>query len=103
MDRQPSLFNTQALGMARADHPPTAKQAARAIGPATGHLRQLVLGHLRATGPATDEAMQRALNMPGNTQRARRVELVDAGLVRDSGKRAKTSSGRAAIVWEVVQ
>lgn len=30
-------------------------------------------------------------------------ELEKLGLVKDSGKRAKTSSGRNAIVWEVVK
>lgn len=32
--------------------------------------------------------------------RSRRAELVDAGLVDDSGKRVKMPSGRFSIVWE---
>lgn len=32
--------------------------------------------------------------------RSRRAELVDAGLVVDSGKKVKTPSGRWSIVWE---
>lgn len=34
--------------------------------------------------------------------RSRRAELVEKGLVRDSGRREKTASGRQAVVWEVV-
>jgi hypothetical protein len=32
--------------------------------------------------------------------RTRRAELVDAGLIDDSGKRVKMPSGRYSIVWE---
>lgn len=31
--------------------------------------------------------------------RSRRAELVDAGLVKDSGAREKLESGRSAVVW----
>ena len=33
--------------------------------------------------------------------RSRRAELVERGMVRDSGRRTTTESGRKAIVWEL--
>ena len=44
---------------------------------------------LRDAGPtgATDAELQAALGMRGSTERPRRVELVDARLVQDSGLR----------------
>jgi hypothetical protein len=50
---------------------------------------------------ATDEETQFALAMNPSTQRPRRVELVDMGLVKDSGTTRKTASGRSATVWVV--
>jgi lipid A disaccharide synthetase len=47
----------------------------------------------------TDEEMQTALNMNPSTQRPRRIELVESGLVQDSGRIRKTKSGRNAVVW----
>ena len=34
--------------------------------------------------------------------RSRRAQLVELGLVEDSGERVKTASGRMSIVWQVV-
>lgn len=34
--------------------------------------------------------------------RSRRAQLVELGLVEDSGQRVKTASGRSSIVWQVV-
>ena len=53
--------------------------------------------------PKTDEEVQLALGMKGNSVRPRRKRLELRGLVRDSGARRKTSSGRNAIVWEVIE
>lgn len=50
----------------------------------------------------TDEEIQRMLRMNPSTQRPRRIELVKAGQVRDSGRTRKTKSGRKATVWEAV-
>lgn len=53
----------------------------------------------RGEDGATDEEGQEALAMPGNTYRPRRTELQSLGLVRDSGARRETKSGRKAVVW----
>lgn len=52
--------------------------------------------------PRTDEELFRLTGLAPNTCRPRRIELVELGLVRDSGKRKATKSGRAAIAWEAV-
>ena len=51
--------------------------------------------------PSTDEELQELLNMNPSTERPRRVELVERGLVRDSGERRLTRAHRSAVVWEV--
>jgi len=82
-------------------HSDTSVAAADAIKPKAGTLRSRV--HIHLTGcadGATDEEMQSALLMNPSTQRPRRIELEAAGLVRDSGLRRRTRSGRKATVWE---
>lgn len=80
----------------------TSKKAAGAIQASSAALRVQVLAYLlvREDG-ATDQEMQQALGMKPSTQRPRRVELVQMGLVRDSGRTRDTESGREATVWEV--
>ena len=48
---------------------------------------------------ATDFEVQAALNMTGDSELPRRWELQRHGLVRDSGSRRKSPSGRNAIVY----
>ncbi len=50
---------------------------------------------------ATDEEVCDALAMHGNTERPRRVELVESGHVVDSTYRRYTKSNRMAVVWIV--
>lgn len=79
----------------------TSRAAAQHVGNATGAMREAVLRFLADRGDegATDEEIGSALRLGGSTARPRRVELVAAGCVRDSGKRRPTTSGRAATVW----
>jgi transcription initiation factor IIE alpha subunit len=80
-------------------HSPTSIAAAASMLGAAAHSRRRVYTLLLARGPLTDEEMQERLGMNPSTQRPRRIELVHAGLVRDSDQRRKTRSGRWAIVW----
>ena len=82
-------------------HSPTSRAAAKAIKPTRFSLRAAVLNHIWLCGDhgATDEEIQIHMSMNPSTQRPRRVELVRAGLVSDSGRTRETQSGRKAVVW----
>lgn len=102
MSDQGTLFD-----MGSPDQPPrqwhseTSSAAADEIAHDVSRLRRLVLDFLLAIGPdgATDEEMQSGIPMAPNTQRPRRIELVNQGLVKDSGQKRRTNSGRFAVVW----
>lgn len=98
-DDQLDLFGSRD-GLVRNDHPDTAHQAAQAVAPRTGTLRHKVWEHVKARGfyGATDNEMQDDIPMPANTQRPRRVELVQGGLIADSGRRRR-HEGQLTIVW----
>lgn len=61
-------------------------------------LRARVLAHIEASGGATDEEIQVALGMDGNTERPRRRELEQQSRIVPQGTR-QTASGRQAVVW----
>lgn len=84
-------------------HSPTSREAAQGARPVAGLLRENVLAFIRSRGEegATDQEIQEALALDPSTQRPRRVELVQAGLVWNSGKTRKTRSGREAVVWVI--
>lgn len=85
-------------------HSETSVAAAELIEPHANTLQAEVLEYLRIMGGdgATDEQMQEMLMLNPSTQRPRRIELVKAGLVIDSGRTRKTASGRQAMVWVAV-
>lgn len=85
-------------------HSTTSRAAAASISGSASVLRNAVLAFIRAAGSrgATDEEVQVGLNMNPSTQRPRRVELWDAGLVRPSDEKRPTRSGRNAQVWVAV-
>lgn len=89
------------------------RAVARRTDPDTSHDAAESIRNLRASqdavlatfwrfGPMTDqELVDRYAGPPQSTSglRTRRHELVDRGLIRDSGERRKLESGRLAIVW----
>ncbi len=84
-----------------ADPRPTSAAAAAAALPHTATQRRRVLDAIRDAGRdgLTDEEVEDALHLGGNSARPRRKELEEGGLIVDSGERRETSTGRAAIVW----
>ncbi len=52
---------------------------------------------------ATDEECQDALSMSGSTQRPRRGELEEKGLIFDTGTHRPSRSGRMMRVWRAVE
>ena len=85
-------------------HSPTSAEAAEKAEPKAGTWRACVLRAIRAHGKigVTDDDLQFVLNLNPSTLRPRRIELVNAGLVEDSGETRKTRSGRQAVVWRAV-
>lgn len=93
--------STNKAGKVGREHPDTAQAAAARIMPASGTQRSKVLDRLTSVSPGgmTDEELQASLEMNPNSQRPRRVELVEQGWIEDSGDRRKTVSGADSIVW----
>jgi hypothetical protein len=88
--------------MKHVGHSATSYDAAVEIEPDANRLRAMVYGLLmQYSRGLTDHEMQSHLNMIGSTQRPRRVELCDRGLVVDSGRHRLTPSGRKAVVWVI--
>jgi len=95
---------TEPQAHARNADPVTSHQAAESV-TNMRTLHSLILGVLVSAGPLTDEGIAEnfsyAMFSPSGL-RSRRAELVRMGLVRDSGERKLTRSGRKTIVWEAV-
>lgn len=82
-------------------HSPESIAAADEIAPSAASLRGQVYALLRAKGPLTDEEIQELLHLGGSTERPRRVELVEMGLVIRDGV-GTTRSGRSAAKWRAI-
>ncbi len=82
----------------------TSRHAAARIAGISSKLGGRILDVLRDAGclGLTDQELQELLCMTGDSERPRRVELVEEGLVVDSGSRRRTPGGRLAVVWIAV-
>lgn len=82
-------------------HSITSRDAARLIKPVAGTWRAKVLDYIRNNRDygATDEEIQIGLALKTNSELPRRVELMDAGLIKDSGRTRINVSKRDAVVW----
>jgi hypothetical protein len=82
----------------RHDASDTMAMAALQAMPRSGTQRRKVLAAI-AEKPRTDDELQYDLAMSGNTERPRRVELVEGGWIEDSNVRRPTHDNQDAIVW----
>lgn len=79
----------------------TSRAAAESMEPHAGTLEAQVLIAIRASGSGglTDDELEQLLGLSHQTTSARRRALVIRCLVKDSGARRPTRSGRGATVW----
>ena len=98
---QPTLFDvppSAPFSGASRETRETSKAAGQAVELKADSLRAMVFVTIRRFGGLTDAEIQRETGLDGNTERPRRRELEQAGLIKPSGTR-KTASGRQAVVW----
>ena len=101
-----TLLATVEHAVARNTDPDTSWEAAQSVGDVR-RSQQEVFDLIRRAGGTTDEELLMLAKVQGIRQspsglRTRRAELVDKGLVRDSGRRTRGRTGRRMIVWEAV-
>lgn len=108
--KQSNLFaGTNAYGEPLPASPPyqphstTSREAAAIVTPRLNELQRQLLEYFQACGEdgSTDEEATLKLGWNPSTIRPRRVELLAAKLIKDSGKTRKTKSRRAAVVWQI--
>ena len=87
----------------RIGDPETSLEAAESVTASLRRSQQAVLAFFRRSGPMDDERLVADYVGPPPQSpsglRTRRHELVDAGLLADTGRRVRTRAGRRAIVW----
>ena len=80
------------------EHSPTSIAAARST-PVHRNRTLVWNALLAATNGLTDEEGERRTGLGGSSYRPRRVDLMNDGLVVDSGQTRRTALGRRAVVW----
>ncbi len=79
----------------------TSRAAARSIEPSLQKLERLVILAITAAGGATSDEIEQATGLSHQCASARCSILKQRGVIRDSGLRRRTRSGRNAAVYEV--
>lgn len=82
---------------ARAGDPETSYEAAQSVAVTNG--QRAVLAAFAAHGDMTDDALVGRVQLSPSGARSRRAELVDVGLIVDTGRRATSGTGRKMTVW----
>lgn len=96
--------NDNAAAHARRTDPDTSHMAADEITPALRQLQAMVLAYAarRGLGGFTDPEMNEDFGTHLSTYRTRRAELVEMGLIEDSGKRLQVGGkGRKHAIWRI--
>lgn len=83
----------------------TSRLAALKVAPTSGTKRRAVLVEVIAARShgITDDALSYQLQMPPNTLRPRRVELVEGGWIQPGDREAESFYGNKAIAWVATQ
>jgi hypothetical protein len=96
--------NDNTAAHARRCDPDTSHAAAADITPSLRELQAAVLAYAfeRGSQGFTDPALNEHFDTHSSTYRTRRAELVDYGLIADTGERLKMGGkGRAHAVWRI--
>ena len=96
----------ETLGLVHIPDHDTSVEAAESVTPTRSQMKAVVYRLLQEKGPMTDQELLEGIHGLGipaaySSPGKRRGDLVDEGLVVDSGVRRPNSNGRQMIVWRV--
>lgn len=97
------ILPDDAHGMYRGNDPQSSREAARMVMPRLNLIQSQVLAVMREAGNVglTDWELDSKFNCRKSTYRSRRAELVEMGVLKDSGTR-RENDGTKRTVWMVV-
>lgn len=106
MNDEPTFFDEggKVLAFARRTDPDTSHEAAEQITPMVRALQIAVLEYAARCVPLgfTDPAMNEHFGVTSSTYRTRRAELVDMGMIADTGERRSLNGARRKhAVWTI--
>jgi hypothetical protein len=98
------VINTNSVIIARNAQRTSIAAANNAL-PKTGSLRRKVYEYILAQGlrGATDQEVENALHLDGNTVRPTRLSLIKDGYILDTGTTRKNANGNECIVWRTIE